>query len=87
MFVSKSIKGIKLALVDGYKNAYSSIIDANITTLLTAGILWFMGSGPVKGFAITLGLGIITSVFTAIFVTRLLLIMWFERRKPKTLEI
>ena len=50
-------------------------------------ILFVMGSGPVRGFAITLGLGIMTSVFTAIFVTRLLVVMWFERRRPKTLEV
>jgi preprotein translocase subunit SecD len=46
-----------------------------------------MGSGPVRGFAITLGLGIMTSVFTAIFVTRLFVVMWFERRRPKTIEV
>ena len=46
-----------------------------------------MGSGPVRGFAITLGLGIVTSVFTAIYVTRLLIAMWFDRRRPKTIEV
>ena len=50
-------------------------------------ILFAMGSGPVRGFAITLGLGIITSVFTAIFVTRLMVVIWFERRRPKTVEL
>jgi len=54
---------------------------------LTAAILFIMGAGPVKGFAVTLGLGIITSVFTAIFVTRAMVVIWFERRKPKTLEV
>jgi len=49
--------------------------------------LFVMGSGPVRGFSITLGLGILTSVFTAIFVTRLLVVMWFERRRPRTLEV
>jgi preprotein translocase subunit SecD len=46
-----------------------------------------MGSGPVRGFAITLGLGILTSVFTAIFVTRLMIVVWFENRRPKTIEV
>jgi preprotein translocase subunit SecD len=46
-----------------------------------------MGSGPVRGFSVTLGLGILTSVFTAIYVTRLLIVLWFERRRPKTIEV
>ena len=46
-----------------------------------------MGSGPVRGFAVTLGIGIVTSVFTAIFVTRLLIVTWFEYRRPKTIEV
>lgn len=65
-------KGVRLAIVDGYKNAYSSIIDANITTLLTGIILYIFGSGPIKGFATTLIIGIATSLFAAIFITRLL---------------
>ncbi len=65
-------KGIKLAIKDGYKNAYSAIIDANITTLLTGAILYFFGTGPIKGFATTLVIGIITSLFSAIFITRLI---------------
>ena len=62
-------------------------MDANITTFITAVILFAMGSGPVRGFSVTLGLGILTSVFTAIFVTRLLVVMWFERARPKALEL
>ena len=54
---------------------------------MTAVILFALGSGPVKGFAVTLGLGIITSVFTAIFVTRLLIVFWFERKRPRTIEV
>ncbi len=65
-------KGVRLAIVDGYKNAYSSIIDANITPLLTGIILYIFGSGPIKGFATTLIIGIATSLFAAIFITRLL---------------
>jgi SecD/SecF fusion protein len=65
-------KGLRVALSDGYKNAYSAIIDANLTTLLTAVILGYFGKGPIYGFAITLGIGIITSLFSAIFITRLI---------------
>jgi len=65
-------KGVRLAIVDGYKNAYSSIIDANITTLLTGIILYIFGSGPIKGFATTLIIGIATSLFAALFITRLI---------------
>ncbi len=65
-------KGLRMALSDGYKNAYSAIIDSNLTTLLTAIILGYFGKGPIYGFAITLGIGIITSLFTAIFITRLI---------------
>ncbi|MDG1738894.1 MAG: protein translocase subunit SecD [Paracoccaceae bacterium] len=80
-------KGPAKSISTGYEKALSAIIDANITTFITAVILFVMGSGPVRGFSITLGLGIMTSVFTAIFVTRLLVIMWFERRRPKTIEV
>ena len=80
-------KGPARAIELGYEKALSSIIDANITTFITATILFVMGSGPVRGFAITLGLGIITSVFTAIFVTRVLIVMWFARKRPKTIEV
>jgi preprotein translocase subunit SecD len=80
-------KGPARAIELGYEKALSSIIDANITTFITATILFVMGSGPVRGFAITLGLGIITSVFTAIFVTRVLIVMWFALKRPKTIEV
>ena len=83
----KTAKGPARAIERGYEKALSAIVDANITTLITAVILFAMGSGPVRGFAITLGFGIVTSVFTAIFVTRLLIVMWFERRRPKTIEV
>lgn len=66
-------KGIKLAVKDGYKHAYSAIIDANLTTLVTAIILLVFGTGPIKGFATTLVIGICTSLFTAIFITRLII--------------
>lgn len=80
-------KGPARAISLGFEKALSAIVDANITTLITAVILFMVGSGPVRGFAVTLGLGIITSVFTAIYVTRLLIILWFDRRRPKTIEV
>lgn len=83
----KTAKGPSRAIELGYEKALSAIIDANITTFITATILFALGSGPVKGFAVTLGLGIMTSVFTAIFVTRLLIVLWFERARPKKIEV
>ncbi|MEL6841042.1 MAG: protein translocase subunit SecD [Pseudomonadota bacterium] len=83
----KTAKGPARAIELGYEKALSSIIDANITTFITAVILFTMGSGPVSGFAVTLGFGIITSVFTAIFVTRSLIVVWFARTRPKTIEV
>ncbi len=65
-------KGLKLAIQDGYKNAYSAIIDGQVTTLLTGIVLYVFGSGPIKGFATTLIIGILTSLFTAIFITRII---------------
>lgn len=76
-----------IAIRIGYEKALSAIVDANITTMLTAIILFIMGSGPVRGFAVTLGIGILTSVFTAIYLTRLIVVTWLERRKPKTIEV
>ncbi len=74
-------KGMRLAVADGYKFAYSSIIDANVTTLLTGFVLWFFGTGPVEGFAKTLVIGIFTSLFTAIFITRLIFEFQLNRNK------
>lgn len=65
-------KGLRLAITDGYNNAYSAIIDGNVTTLLTGIVLYIFGSGPVQGFATTLIIGIITSLFTAIFISRMI---------------
>ncbi len=73
-------KGQKEAIRDGFSNALSSILDANITTGLTALILFIFGTGPIKGFATTLLIGIVTSLFTAIFITRLL-IDWYVSKK------
>ncbi|BAV94402.1 protein translocase subunit SecDF [Ichthyobacterium seriolicida] len=77
-------KGIILAVKDGYNMAYSSILDANITTLLTGFVLFIFGTGPVKGFATTLIIGIFTSLFCAILLTRLLIEMDLKRKKNPT---
>jgi len=76
-------KGMKTAIADGFKNAMSAIVDSNITTLLAGFILTFAGAGPAYGFAIILVIGIFSSMFTALFITRLLL----DRRADKGLEI
>ena len=82
----KAGKGLSKAVTDGYKNAYSAIIDGQVTTLLTGIVLFFFGSGPIKGFATTLIIGIITSMFTAIFVTRLIFEGRIKRGKNITFE-
>lgn len=69
----RSGKGLKLAIKEGYKQAYSAIIDGQVTTLLTGFILYYFGEGPIKGFATTLIIGIFTSLFCAIFITRIIL--------------
>lgn len=72
-------KGLNLSVEDGFKNALSAIIDGNVTTLLTGVILYIFGSGPIKGFATTLVIGILTSMFTAIFISRLVILMFLKR--------
>lgn len=75
------------AIDAGYNHALSAIIDANMTTLIAAVLLFIFGSGPVKGFAVTLSIGIITSIFSAIMVTRLIVIWWLRTAKPKVIPI
>jgi len=74
-------KGLKLAIADGYKNAYSAIIDGNVTTLLTGIVLYTFGTGPVQGFATTLIIGILSSLFSAIFISRLVFAFFLDRNK------
>ena len=82
----KAGKGIGKAVQDGYRNAYSAIIDGQVTTLLTGLVLFFFGSGPIKGFATTLIIGIITSVLTSIFITRLVIDDRLKKGKNITFE-
>lgn len=71
----------------GYSRAITTIIDANVTTLIAAVLLYQFGSGPIRGFAVTLAIGIVTSMFTAIMLTRLMVVTWLRRTNPSKLEI
>jgi SecD/SecF fusion protein len=80
-------KGIKLAVADGYKGSMSAILDSNITTLLTGVVLYIFGTGPIKGFATTLVIGILTSLFCAIYISRLIYEGLLKRNKKLTFSI
>ena len=79
----KNEKNILIAFDSGYTKSRSAILDANITTLLAAIILFFMGSGPIKGFSITLGVGIFTTLFSVYFIARLLTVLYVSKNKEK----
>ena len=80
-------RSVMAAIDGGYQRAISTIVDSNLTTLFAALFLYLFGSGPIKGFAVTLAIGILTSLFTAVMVTRLLIIIWLERKRPRALEL
>lgn len=80
-------RSVALALDAGFNRAVMTIIDANITTLLAAVLLFYFGAGPVRGFAWTLSIGVLTSVFTAVLVTQVGIAWWFKAARPKTLPI
>ncbi|WP_431299282.1 protein translocase subunit SecD [Tabrizicola sp. BL-A-41-H6] len=71
----------------GYERAMSAIVDANLTTMISAGTLFILGAGPVRGFAVTLGIGVVTSVFTALLVTRAIIEIWFRFTRPKSIIV
>jgi preprotein translocase subunit SecD len=75
------------ALETGYKEASTAIFDANITNVIAAVIMYYFGSGPIRGFAVVLMIGIITSVFTAVTFTRMLVVGWVKRKRPRELYI
>ena len=75
------------AIETGYRLSLAPILDANITTLIAAVTLYFVGSGPIRGFAVTLAIGIVMSVFTAVVVARLMTATWLRSRRPKDLPI
>ena len=83
----RSQKNPVRAIEIGYERAMSAIVDANLTTLITAAVLFYFGAGPVRGFAVTLALGIITSVFTALLVTKQLIALWYGWRRPTTITV
>ncbi len=75
------------AIDAGYGRALTTIVDANVTTLIAAILLYIFGSGPIRGFAVTLAIGIVTSMFTAIMLTRLFVVTWLRRKRPSALPI
>lgn len=88
--IREEIKGGKkiIAAVDsGYKRAMTTIIDANLTTLIAALILFSFGSGPIKGFAVTLCVGLLTSMFSAVMLTRIVMVSWLKNKQPKKLPL
>jgi len=65
----------------------STIVDSNLTTLIAAIVMFFLGTGPIKGFAVTLGIGILTTLFTAVTVTRLIVALWVKKVRPTRVPI
>ncbi|MHB1111362.1 MAG: protein translocase subunit SecD [Devosia sp.] len=80
-------KSIIASIDAGFSRAMSAILDSNVTTLIAAIVLFFLGSGPVQGFAVTLALGILTTLFTAYFVTKFVVSAWYRWRRPKELRV
>ena len=76
-------KNTLIAFDSGYTKSRTAILDANITTLIAAVILFFMGSGPIKGFSVTLGVGILTTLFSVYFIARLLTVLYVSKNKEK----
>ncbi|MBN2289595.1 MAG: protein translocase subunit SecD [Candidatus Glassbacteria bacterium] len=80
-------KTLRAAIDTGYERAFSTILDANVTTFITAVVLFQFGTGPIKGFAVTLSIGLATSMFTAIYVTRVIFDLWTTRKKVKSIAL
>ena len=88
--IREEIRGGRTAIsaIDaGFKRALATILDSNITTFIAAAVLFYIGTGPVRGFAVTLGIGIITTVFTAFTLTRLIVATWVRWKRPQTVPI
>ena len=83
----RSGRSVSGAVDAGYRRAFTTIIDSNLTTLIAAILLFAFGSGPIKGFAVTLSIGILTSMFTAIMITRMFVVSWLWRARPKILNL
>ena len=80
-------RSVMSAIDSGYSRAMASITDSNLTTLIAAVILFSFGTGPIKGFAVTMSIGIVTSFFSAISVTRWMVVTWMHAKKPKTIAV
>ncbi len=80
-------KAAASSLAGGFSGSNNAIFDANITQLIACAIMFYFGSGPVRGFAVTLGIGIIVSMFTAVLLTRIMIVSWYRWRRPKVLPI
>ena len=80
-------KSVYAAIEDGFRLAFGTIFDSHITTLIAALLLYQFGTGTVKGFAVTLAIGIICSLYTAVLVTRLMVVTWLRTTKPKALAL
>jgi preprotein translocase subunit SecD len=83
----RSGRSVLSAIDTGYKQAMSTIVDSNLTTLIVALILFSFGTGPVKGFAVAMSIGIVTSMFSAIMITRLIIILWLRKARPSSLVL
>jgi len=75
------------AVQEGFGKAFSAILDANVTTFIIAAIMFFVGTGTVRGFAVTLAMGVVTTLFTGVYVSRVLISLWFSRTRPKTIVV
>ena len=80
-------RGIFSAVQAGFDRAYATIFDANFTHMIAAMLLYAFGTGPIRGFAVTLGIGIMTSQFTAVMITRMMVALWMGWRRPKALPL
>ena len=83
----RSNSEVQLAIKNGFSKAFGTIMDANITTLIAAFVLYFVGSGPIKGFAVTLAIGIITSLFTTFILGRLFVSVYIKSKKGQEIKI
>jgi preprotein translocase subunit SecD len=83
----RSGRSMLSSLDAGFKRAFGTILDSHVTTLVAGAVLFWLGSGPVKGFAVTLSVGVIISLFSAILITRLLIVVWLQRTRPKAIPI
>jgi preprotein translocase subunit SecD len=88
--VREEVRGGRSAIASldqGFRRALATILDSNITTFIAATVLFFVGTGPVRGFALTLGIGIVTTVFTAFTLTQLMIASWYRWLRPRTVPI